>query len=55
MSTTSHAATETSPESTVTSYLAEHPRMIGVLFMLVLVLTQAGSAAGAASSSIAGP
>lgn len=55
MSTTPHTAADTGSESTISSYLAEHPRMIGVLFMLLLVLTQAGSAAGAMSSSIAGP
>lgn len=55
MSTTPHTATETSSESTITSYLAEHPRMIGVVFTLMLVLSQAGSAAGANSSSIPGP
>lgn len=54
MSTKSRATDENSSDSTTKSFLAEHPRMIGVLFMLVLVLTQAGNAA-AGSSSIAGP
>ncbi|WIV66233.1 DUF7503 family protein [Natrialbaceae archaeon AArc-T1-2] len=35
-------------------YLAEHPRMIGALFTLLLLLSQAGSAA-ASSSSLTGP
>lgn len=50
MSTTSHATDENSTESTISSYLAEHPRMIGVLFMLVLLLTQAGAAAAGVTS-----
>lgn len=41
--------------TTLTAYLAEHPRMIGTLFMLVLLLTQAGNAAAAASSTQVGP
>ena len=35
-------------------YLAEHPRMIGVLFALLLLLSQAGTAA-AGSNTIIGP
>lgn len=41
--------------TTLTEYLAEHPRMIGMLFLLVLLLTQAGNAAAAAASTQAGP
>lgn len=33
-------------ENDLTSYLAENPRMIGVLFTMVLLLSQAGSAVG---------
>jgi hypothetical protein len=36
------------------AYLKEHPRMTGVLFTILLLLTQAGSVA-AAGSSYAGP
>ena len=31
----------------ITTYLAENPRMIGVLFAMLLLLSQAGNAAGA--------
>ncbi|MFC7045417.1 hypothetical protein ACFQH6_08370 [Halobacteriaceae archaeon GCM10025711] len=36
-------------------YLAENPRMIGVLFMLTLLLSQAGNAMGAFAYTIRGP
>lgn len=32
--------------NTIEAYLAEHPRMIGVLFTTLLLLSQAGNAAG---------
>ncbi len=44
-----------STEHTVPNYLAEHPRMTGVLFMLFLLLTQAGQVAGAGGSVTIGP
>lgn len=34
-------------ESTMKSYLAENPRMIGVLFTIMLLLSQAGTAVAA--------
>ena len=37
------------------SYLAENPRMIGVLFAMMLLLTQAGNAAGAVLGGHGGP
>ena len=37
------------------SYLAENPRMIGVLFAMMLLLTQAGNAAGAMMTGSIGP
>lgn len=40
--------------STLTEYLAEHPRMIGVLFTLVLLLTQAGTVAANCGSTVSG-
>lgn len=55
MSTTPQAATESSSETAIQEFLASHPRMIGVLFMVLLVLAQAGQAAAANSSAIAGP
>lgn len=41
-------------ESKLAAYLAENPRMIGVLFAMLLLLSQAGNVA-AANSGIAGP
>jgi len=43
------------PESEVKAFLAEHPKMIGVLFTTLLLLTQAGAAAGSATSVTFGP
>jgi hypothetical protein len=37
------------------TYLTENPRMIGVLFTIMLLLTQAGNSAAAAGTTTAGP
>lgn len=42
-------------DSEETSFLAQHPRMIGVLFMLLVLLTQMGAAAAVHSSVTVGP
>jgi hypothetical protein len=42
-------------DNTVAAYLAEHPKMTGVLFTMMLLLTQAGSVAAASGMSVAGP
>ena len=42
-------------DSTLTTYLKENPRMTGVLFTIMLLLTQAGNAATAAAASNPGP
>lgn len=42
-------------ESDVAAYLAEHPRMTGVLFTALLSLTQAQTAMAAHGSSCGGP
>ncbi|WP_302928043.1 DUF7503 family protein [Natronocalculus amylovorans] len=42
-------------ESTMKSYLADHPRMIGAVFMMLLLLTQAGNAAAGPITIISGP
>ncbi|WP_275897453.1 hypothetical protein [Halorussus sp. MSC15.2] len=42
-------------DTNVTSYLAENPRMMGVLFTMLLLLSQAGNAAGAFAVSCYGP
>jgi hypothetical protein len=41
-------------DNRLATYLAENPKMTGVLFTLLLVLTQAGNAA-ARVSGVAGP
>ena len=38
--------------TTVRTYLENHPRMIGVLFTLMLLLSQAGSAMAAGGCTI---
>lgn len=42
-------------EATMRDYLAENPRLIGVLFATLLVLSQAGSAAAGNGFSMVGP
>lgn len=37
------------------NWLANHPRMIGVLFTMLLLLSQAGSAAAGEGSACFGP
>jgi hypothetical protein len=39
----------------ISSYLAAHPKMAGVLFTALLLLTQTGSAMAAAGSTCPGP
>jgi hypothetical protein len=45
---------ETLADTTVVEYLKEHPRMSGVLFTVLLLLSQAGSAA-AHGATVTGP
>jgi hypothetical protein len=42
-------------DSKVTSYLAEHPKMIGVLVTAFLLLTQAGNAVAGGNGAYPGP
>ena len=42
-------------ESQIASYLKDHPRMVGALFMMMLLLTQAGNAVAANHTTISGP
>jgi hypothetical protein len=44
-----------SENESMTDYLAENPKMIGVLFTIFMLLTQAGNAAGALAATTAGP
>jgi hypothetical protein len=52
MSATGQDEAET---ESLTDYLYEHPRMMGALFTLVLLLSQAGSAVAGNSSGCCGP
>ena len=42
-------------DNTFTQYLAENPKMVGVLFTLLLLLTQAGNAMGGMATTVSGP
>ncbi len=42
-------------DNTVAAYLAEHPKMTGVLFTAMLLLSQAGGVMAGAGHSVAGP
>ncbi|WP_438267720.1 DUF7503 family protein [Halorussus vallis] len=42
-------------DTTVADYIAQNPRMAGVLFTICLLLTQASNAAAANLSTNAGP
>ena len=44
-----------SDEGTVKSYLAQHPKMMGVLFTMFLLLTQVGNVAAGGSAVTTGP
>jgi hypothetical protein len=55
-STTTPVDTERAEsKSSITEYFAEHPRMLGGLFTVLLLLTQVGNVAAGESASIAGP
>ncbi len=45
----------TQTESKTREFVASHPKLLGALFMTMLLLTQAGGAAGAIMGSTAGP
>ncbi|MCU4802165.1 hypothetical protein OB920_17450 [Halobacteria archaeon HArc-gm2] len=42
-------------ESTTAAFLESHPKLLGALFMALVLLTQAGAAAGAIAGTTAGP
>lgn len=44
-----------SDNDSLTAYLADHPRMIGALFTLVLLSAQAGTAAANGAQTVPGP
>lgn len=44
-----------SNKEAVTEYLAEHPRTIGILFAMFLLVSQAGNVAAAGTGGTAGP
>lgn len=41
--------------SEIQSYLAEHPKMMGVLFTMLLFLSQAGSVVASNVNDVSGP
>ena len=41
-----------SEHNALTEFLAEHPRMIGVLFAMCLLLSQAGAVAGGNGTTV---
>lgn len=42
-------------EHNIKAYLANHPRMTGVLFTILLLLTQVGNAVAGNHATVAGP
>lgn len=42
-------------DNTIADYLAENPKMTGVLFTMMLLLTQTGSAVAGKSGAYPGP
>ena len=44
-----------SDNDSLTAYLADHPRMIGALFTILLLVSQAGSAAANGAQTVPGP
>jgi len=44
-----------STNSTMKGYLAEHPKMVGVLFTMMILLSQAGAVAADGGTATAGP
>jgi hypothetical protein len=42
-------------ENPIAEHLAENPRKAGVLFTMLLLLTQAGNASAAVAITVAGP
>jgi hypothetical protein len=43
------------PTDSMKDYLADHPRMIGALFTILLLLSQAGAAAAGGTTAYPGP
>jgi hypothetical protein len=43
------------PNGSVATYLKNHPRMMGVLFTALLLLSQAGNVAAANNGLVSGP
>jgi hypothetical protein len=44
-----------SDSSTMAAYLAEHPKMVGVLFSMTVLLSQAGSVIAGGQGTTVGP
>ena len=55
MSQTQTQTSELDSESTAAEFLRDHPRFMGALFTLLLLLSQAGRTIAKQTSSVAGP
>lgn len=44
-----------STSSSMNAYLAEHPKMVGVLFTMMVLLSQAGTAVAGTGATTPGP
>jgi hypothetical protein len=55
MSQTQTQTSELDSESTVSEFLRDHPRFMGALFTLLLLLSQAGTTIAKQTSTVAGP
>lgn len=55
MSQTQAQTSELDSESTASEFLRDHPRFMGALFTLLLLLSQSGSAIAGHTSTVAGP
>ena len=54
-STTTPVDESTDSESALAEYFAEHPRMLGALFTILMLLTQVGTVAAGSNSTLTGP
>lgn len=55
MSATDARHDDADTDSSIAAYLAQHPRMMGIVFTALMLLMQAGSAAAGASANLSGP
>ncbi len=55
MSATNARHDDSNSDSSIAAYLAQHPRMMGVLFTALMLLMQAGSAMAGQGQTLSGP